>query len=90
MKSIPAARAAVSSATSVACAAAAAAGAAEPAAASEAAAEGMRPAGLLWLPMCMTPLRNVPVVMTSLLQRILSPAYVGVGSVSLTGPISLG
>ena len=37
--------------------------------------EGMRPAGLLWLPMWITPRRKVPVVMTSRLQRILSPAW---------------
>ena len=46
--------------------------------------EGMRPAGLLWLPMWMTPRRKVPVVMTSLLQRILSPANRRVRSVRVT------
>ena len=44
--------------------------------------EGMRPAGLLWLPTWMMPRRKVPVVMTSLLQRILSPTYMSVRSAS--------
>lgn len=73
---LPAASAAVSSAA-FAARAADVIGSAEPAAASEAAVEGMRPAGLLWLPMWITPRRNVPVVMTSLLQRMVSPACTG-------------
>ena len=70
---LPAASAAVSSAASVARAPEGGA-CAELAAASEAAVEGMRPAALLWLPMWITPRRKVPVVMTSRLQRIRSPA----------------
>ena len=74
-EAIPAARAAVSSAASVARAADVACDAEPASAASEAAVEGMRPAGLLWLPMWMTPRKKVPVVMTNLLHRILSPAH---------------
>lgn len=66
---VPAAFAAVSSAASVAVASARRA----PAAAAAAAPEGMRPAGWLWLPMWMVPLRNVPVVITTLLHNTDSP-----------------
>ncbi len=49
-----------------------------PAAASAAALDGMRPAGRLWLPMWMVPLRKVPVVITTLLHSTFSPAHVDV------------